>query len=149
MCQRFILTLVALVGVGVSANAQISIREVCPSNIDLILDEDGSSPDWIELWNPGTSPVNLNGWHLSDDADEVLKWSLPQQVLAPDERMLIWVSGKGTSTPVTPRYHPLVTQGSIGAYFVGPPEPPALSLSPPQFLKFLSQGVGFLQKSLN
>ena len=83
-------------------NAQVSIHEVCASNIDIILDEEGDSSDWIELWNPGASAVSLNGWYLSDDADEVLKWALPHQTLAPDERLpvcfvLAGFTGRGQS----------------------------------------------------
>ena len=107
------------------ANAQVSIHEVCTSNIDLIGDEDGDSSDWIELWNQGAAPVDLSGWHLSDDLEAPLKWGLPALTMGADERLLLWASGKGTNAPVTPRYHPLVTQGDIGSYFVGTQEPPA------------------------
>ena len=33
--------------------------------------------DWIELYNPTDSTVNLAGWYLSDDAGEPRKWAIP------------------------------------------------------------------------
>ena len=119
------LRLIALCLAIQPATAQISIHEVCPSNIDTILDEDGDSSDWIELWNQGASSVNLSGWCLSDDRDTLQKWALPDETMSPNERLLIWASGKGSSAPVTPRYHTLVTQGDTGSYFIGTQEPPA------------------------
>jgi len=119
------LFLTALCLVGLPASAQVSISEVCPSNIDVILDEEGDSSDWIELWNHGATTVDLRGWCLSDDRDQPRKWGLPDTTLFPNERLLIWASGKGSSEPVTARYHPLVTQGDTASYFVGTQEPPA------------------------
>ena len=110
---------------GLPASAQVSISEVCPSNIDVILDEEGDSSDWIELWNHGGATVDLRGWCLSDDADQPRKWGLPDTTLSPNERLLVWASGKGSSEPVSARYHPLVTQGDTASYFVGTQEPPA------------------------
>jgi hypothetical protein len=123
--QQLALPLLVLPALALSPSAQVSIREVCPSNVDIIHDEDGNSSDWIELWNQGTNPVDLNGWHLSDDATEPQKWTLPSQTLDPDARLMLWASGKGSNTPVTPRYHALITQGSIATYFPGATEPPA------------------------
>ncbi|NRA97990.1 MAG: lamin tail domain-containing protein, partial [Planctomycetes bacterium] len=105
--------------------AQVSIREVCASNIDLVLDEDGSSSDWIELFNESAFPVDLSRWRLSDDPNDPLAWTLPNLTLQPSERLFIWASGKGTNHPYTPHYQPLVTQGSEGAYFPGTIEPPS------------------------
>jgi hypothetical protein len=43
---------------------------------------DHDSNDWIELFNAGGSSVALDSnWYLSDDADELKKWSLPDSVL--------------------------------------------------------------------
>ncbi len=40
------------------------------------------SNDWIELYNTSNSAVNLAGWYLSDDADDLDKWAIPAQMLA-------------------------------------------------------------------
>jgi len=106
------------------ASGQVTIREACASNVDLILDEDGNSSDWIELWNGGAEAVDLAGWHLSDDPSAPLAWTFPGVTIQPDGRLLIWASGKGEDHPIRPRYHSLVTQGSEGAYLQGTAEPP-------------------------
>lgn len=40
--------------------------------------------DWIELYNGGTTAVDLSGWHLSDSASEEPKWTFPSgSIIAP------------------------------------------------------------------
>ena len=48
MLQHLSITSLALAGMTCLADAQVTISEICPSNIDVILDEDGDSSDWIE-----------------------------------------------------------------------------------------------------
>lgn len=125
MLQHHSMTLLALAGATCLASAQVTISEICPSNIDVILDEDGDSSDWIELYNSGLTAVDLAGWHLSDDADEGFKWRLPNVSLAPDGRLIIWASGKGQDPGQAVQFFPHVAQGSIGTYFPGSVEPPS------------------------
>ena len=106
------------------ANAQVSIHEVCASNIDLIDDEDGESSDWVELWNDGTDAVNLSGWHLSDDEDAPEAWTLPPVNLPAQQGLILWASGQGSNRPIEPIYHTFVEQGSLGSYLAGTTEPP-------------------------
>lgn len=42
----------------------IGITEVMPNNTNLCL---GHDRDWVELYNAGEAPVDLEGWRLSDD----------------------------------------------------------------------------------
>ena len=39
--------------------------------------DDYASNDWIEIYNTTSSDIVLRDWHLSDDADELMKWALP------------------------------------------------------------------------
>ncbi|TVQ90682.1 MAG: T9SS C-terminal target domain-containing protein [Bacteroidetes bacterium] len=78
----------------------IRINEVMSSNRDIISDDDGSFEDWIEIFNFGDEPVNLEGFGLSDNYEEPFKWVMPAYELQPDEYLLIWASGKDrTTTP--------------------------------------------------
>ena len=45
-------------------------------------DELGNSPDWIELYNGGDTPVSLLGWSLTDDVTKPAKWVFPASVLS-------------------------------------------------------------------
>src|SRR5688572_4585674 len=38
-----------------------------------IKDEDGETSDWIELLNTGDVEVDLDGWHITDNADDLNK----------------------------------------------------------------------------
>jgi hypothetical protein len=33
--------------------------------------------DWVELYNPGSGPVNVAGMHLTDSSDALKKWQIP------------------------------------------------------------------------
>ncbi len=60
-----------------------------------ILDEDGDSSDWIEIHNPGGQSVDMGGWYLTDDADDLTKWRFPDGTqLGRGGYMLVFASGK-------------------------------------------------------
>ena len=71
----------------------VRLNEVVSSN-STFYDEDGDTPDWIELYNYGNKIINLQNWHLSDDSDNLKKWSLPEISINPNNYLLIWSSGK-------------------------------------------------------
>ena len=74
----------------------VRINEVVASN-STYFDEDGDTPDWIELYNYGTDPVSLNNWNLSDEENDDVPWVFPDITLDPDEYLLIWASSKNKS----------------------------------------------------
>ncbi|MGI9429264.1 MAG: CotH kinase family protein, partial [Bythopirellula sp.] len=81
------------------------ITEFMASNDQTLLDGDGNSSDWIEIHNPTTSAFDLSGWHLTDDATDLNKWTfpdLPQSDLAPGEHLVVFASGQPTETYVDP-----------------------------------------------
>lgn len=82
--------------------ADVYISEIAATNQDLLVDEDGDSPDWIEISNAGTESVNLSGWHLTDDAETLTKWSFPSQNLAPGEVLLVYASDKDRAEAGSP-----------------------------------------------
>jgi hypothetical protein len=77
-------------------NAQngLYINEVCSSNDQSLFDEDGDSPDWIELFNSSNDTIDLSNYHLSDDADNPIKWQLPSVLLPPGAYWVVFASGK-------------------------------------------------------
>lgn len=64
------------------------------SNNTAISDEDGDFSDWIELYNYGSTPINLQGYGLSDDTATPFKWTLPSFIIQPDTYLLVWASDK-------------------------------------------------------
>ena len=77
-----------------SSTTRLIIAEVQASNAGEIVDWDDGCPDWIELWNAGDAPVPLGGMHLSDDGGDWAKWTLPDVTLGPDERLVVFASGR-------------------------------------------------------
>lgn len=43
-------------------------------------EEDGSFPDYVELWNPSLNGISLAGWTISDEADGSGAYEFPQGV---------------------------------------------------------------------
>jgi len=78
------------------------ISEFMASNEASIADEDGSHADWIEIYNPGGTAVDLGGWYLSDKPLNPKKWIFPSVTLDPGATLLVWASGKNRTDPAAP-----------------------------------------------
>ncbi len=70
------------------------VTEYMARNVSTLLDEDGDSSDWIELYNPHAEPVSLLRFGLSDTAGGAGPWWFPERELAPHEYLLVWASAK-------------------------------------------------------
>ena len=118
-----VIIVLCLFFVSAAYSAVPVINEVMPSNILSIKDEDRDNSDWIELYNPGHEPIDLNGYTLSDDPDDLAKWTFPQITIAPQGHLLVFASGKNRATyPV--HWETLVNKGNIWRYFIGTQAPP-------------------------
>ena len=91
----------------------IRINELVASN-SIFQDEDGDTPDWIELYNYGSSPVSLINWSISDEEDNSSPWIFPEIILNEDEYMLLWASNKNRGQLTYPRT--LITEGDLFKY---------------------------------
>nr|HPR33836.1 lamin tail domain-containing protein [Prolixibacteraceae bacterium] len=79
----------------------VRINEFMALNQTVLADEDGEYSDWIELYNPGQTTINLEGWSLSDDRDEPKKWIFPDVTIASDSYLLVFASGKNKTDAET------------------------------------------------
>ena len=70
------------------------ISEFMASNKKTIKDEDGDASDWLEVYNPDTAAVNLNGWALTDNASNLQEWIFPAVTLPAKSTLLVWCSSK-------------------------------------------------------
>ncbi|MCB0296275.1 MAG: lamin tail domain-containing protein, partial [Calditrichaeota bacterium] len=59
------------------------------SNGTTLQDEDGDTPDWIEIYNPGPASVDLGGFGLSDDSTDLFRWTFPPHLLSPQNHLLV------------------------------------------------------------
>jgi hypothetical protein len=95
------------------ARAQVVISEFMASNISVLQDEDLEYPDWIELHNTGPSTVNLAGWHLTDTAANLTRWTLPATNLPAGGFLIVHASGKDRTSP---RLHANFSLSADGEY---------------------------------
>jgi hypothetical protein len=102
-------------------NAQtVRINEVASSN-SVYFDEDGDTPDWIELYNYGSQNVSLDGWSLSDDENNLTKWTFPNVSIGSNQYLLLWASSKDRRSIIYPRT--LINQGATFKYLIPTSEP--------------------------
>ena len=74
-----ILTLLLLILLVPSkSQGQLIITEVQSSNSALTLDFD--EYDWVEIYNAGSTDIDLTGYYMSDDPDNLLKSQLSVHV---------------------------------------------------------------------
>ena len=72
------------------------ITEFVASNDSGLRDGAGASSDWIEIYNRGDEPVDLLGWHLTDDEKDPAKWTFPQRTLEAQQYLVVFASGNNT-----------------------------------------------------
>ncbi len=68
------------------------ISEFMASNDQTLLDGYGDSSDWIEIFNAGDQSIDLAGWHLTDRANALDKWTFPSTILDVGEYLIVFAS---------------------------------------------------------
>ncbi len=78
---------------------QLLINEFCAANTSVLIDPDFHQfGDWLEIYNPNLSPLNVKGYSLTDDLAEKMKWTFPSGVtIAPHGFLLIFADERDTS----------------------------------------------------
>jgi len=76
------------------------ITEFLAINNSTLADEDGAYSDWIEIYNPTETGVDLTGWHLTDNDANLTKWTFPARTLNPDEYLVVFASDKNRTDPL-------------------------------------------------
>lgn len=75
------------------------LSEFMAANHSGLADEDGEFSDWIEIHNPEGIPVSLAGYHLTDDASNLAKWTFPATTLDAGAYRVLFASGKNRTDP--------------------------------------------------
>jgi hypothetical protein len=70
------------------------ITEFMAQNDGPVMDQDHEFSDWIEIYNPTASPINLENWTLTDDPFLLTKWSFPATTIPGNGYLLVFASGK-------------------------------------------------------
>ena len=78
----------------------LRITEFSAANATGPEDEDGDTPDWLEIYNPGPGTVDLTGWSLTKEPELPSMWVFPETMLEPESRIVIFASGKDRKADV-------------------------------------------------
>jgi len=100
---------------GVVGRGAPVISEFLAANDSGLADEDGEFSDWVEIHNPGPSPVSLAGYHLTDNPSNLDKWSFPAVNLPSGGYLVVFASGKNRVNPAG-RLHADFQLSSDGEY---------------------------------
>ncbi|MCB9258790.1 MAG: CotH kinase family protein [Ignavibacteriales bacterium] len=70
---------------------EVLLSELMSSNTITIQDNFGEYDDWLEIYNPQDTVVNLSGKYLTDKIDNLTKWKFPDNVkIQPRQHIIIW-----------------------------------------------------------
>lgn len=79
--------------------AQIRLNEVITScSGDVLVDESGASPDWVEIFNAGEEAVSLKGLCLSDGTKKLDKFVFPDVTIPAGGYQIVLCSGEDRIT---------------------------------------------------
>ena len=102
--KHFILSIASLIFSFSFSFGQVIINEYSCSNVTGITDAYGEREDWIELFNPTGTTVNLTGWYLSDKANNLTKWMIPSGTINSSGYKMVFCSKRNTVNGN--QYHP-------------------------------------------
>src|SRR5687768_1355765 len=81
---------------------ELFISEFLASNVNGITDDDGQFADWIEIRNASAAPINLQGYHLTDDLNDLNQWEFPDVTIGAGEHLVVFASNKNRKIPGQP-----------------------------------------------
>ena len=82
--------------------ADVIISEFLAENQNGLRDNFGSRSDWIELLNRSDVSADLDGYFLTDDANDLTKWRFPAVTVGAGAFRLVWASGADQTNPLAP-----------------------------------------------
>lgn len=71
-------------------NNDVVINELLASNLETQADQEGEFDDWIELYNNTNTDIALNGYYLTDDNADIMKWAFPDTVIEAEGYLIVW-----------------------------------------------------------
>ena len=71
------------------------INEIMASNTSAIPDQSGEYDDWVELYNGNSFSLNLNGYFLSDNENDLTRWTFPNTTIQANGYLIVWCDTAG------------------------------------------------------
>ncbi|GAB3173510.1 CotH kinase family protein [Telluribacter humicola] len=88
--------LLVLVVAGKAISQTLYINEFMASNASKVADATGAYEDWIEIYNPNSSSVDLAGYYITDNLSNPTKYKIPSgssaTVIPAGGFLLLWAS---------------------------------------------------------
>ena len=75
-------------------NISVYINEYMSSNKRFITDEDGEYSDFVELYNYGDKDIDLSGYFISDNINNMDKYMFPSVIIKSHEYLIVYLSSK-------------------------------------------------------
>ena len=122
MIKKFQLILYIFICFNFINGQTIQLNEIVSSNGSIIYDEDGDTPDWIEIFNGSNQTVNLEGFTISDDYGDLNKWSFPSFELPSSEFLVLFASDKDRKNIVI-QWDAVIDWGDNWSYWEGSSAP--------------------------
>ncbi|WP_341225142.1 lamin tail domain-containing protein [uncultured Arcticibacterium sp.] len=81
-----------------SISQDVIINEFMASNESVEVGNNQLNEDWIELYNSESQNVNIGGYYLSDDSNDLEKFQFPEPTIIPAYGYLLLISTEGNSS---------------------------------------------------
>ena len=100
----------------------VQLNEIVSSNGSSLFDEDGDTPDWIELFNTTDQSIDLLGFGITDDPGDLSKWTFPTFHLEPNSFIVLFASDKDRKEIIA-QWDAKINWGDSWSYWVGSSSP--------------------------
>ena len=81
---------------ALTCGAHPVVNEILASNQAVLADPEGEFDDWVEIYNPEGTDLDLRGYFFSDDPEEPTKWRIAGEeavVVPANGYVLLWLDG--------------------------------------------------------
>lgn len=75
---------------NITTFGDVVINELMASNATTQADQDGEFDDWVELYNNTSTSINLGGYYLTDNANDLMKYQFPNVTIDANSYLIIW-----------------------------------------------------------
>ena len=80
----------------------LKLNELMAVNASTLEDAQGNTPDWIEIYNAGSTDLDLGGMYLTDDPLLLTRSQIPAGTVVPAHGYrLLWADGQGVGDHLT------------------------------------------------
>lgn len=117
--------------------ARVRINEILASELPASAGANPYPGEWLELFNPGSHFIDLTGWHLTDDPEDLGRWTFPIRLLPPGGYLVVLADASTTPPTGSTNLHANFSLSS-GGEWLGLVRPDARTVVtnldfPPQF----------------